>query len=555
MAGVGEQYDVVVLGTGAAGLTAALAAAQDGARVGLFEKGEFIGGTTALSGAVCWIPNNRHMLEAGLDDSREDALRYLESLSHGLINPELAAAFVDTAPQVIDWLEESTDLTFQLVAGFPDYHPENPGGKPGGGRSLDPGVFSYQELGPWGDRVVMHNRNAFGTLIDIPLGGGAGIPEEVLAYRQEHDMRGGGPALVGALLHELVKLRVEPVTEARAVELQVVDGCVRGVVFDTPNGLVEVSAGAVVLATGGFEWDQQLVRDFLRGPIDVPSSIPTNTGDGLRMAMAAGVALGNMREAWWVPVAFVPGELNYGRQQVYHPQRERHLPGSIVVNRNGHRFTNEATNYNAFGSALHHFDPVRFDYANLPCWLIMDQGFIDRYGFGGSEPGDPSWLTRFDDLTELAVSTGIDPDGLAATVSRWNTMAAAGRDEDFGRGQSAYDRWNGDHSFSGSPRACLAPLTDAPYYVVELHSGTLGTKGGPKTTVDGQAIDPSGRPIPGLYAAGNAMAGVTGMVYGGAGGTIGPAMTFGYRAGRHAASMRDAAEQTADDSPVLADRS
>ena len=203
----------------------------------------------------------------------------------------------------------------------------------------------------------MHNRNAFGTLIDIPLGGGAGIPEEVLAYRQEHDMRGGGPALVGALLHELVKLGVEPVTEARAVELQVVDGCVRGVVFDTPNGLVEVSAGAVVLATGGFEWDQQLVRDFLRGPIDVPSSIPTNTGDGLRMAMAAGVALGNMREAWWVPVAFVPGELNYGRQQVYHPQRERHLPGSIVVNRNGHRFTNEATNYNAFGSALHHLRP------------------------------------------------------------------------------------------------------------------------------------------------------------------------------------------------------
>ena len=276
--------------------------------VGLFEKGEFIGGTTALSGAVCWIPNNRHMLEAGLDDSREDALRCLESLSHGLINPELAAAFVDTAPQVIDSLEESTDLTFQLVAGFQDYHPENPGGEPGGGRSLDPGVFSYQQLGSWVDRVVMHNRNAFGTLIDIPLGGGAGIPEEVLSYRQEHDMRGGGPALVGALLHELVKLRVEPVTEARAVELRVRDGRGRGVAFDTPNGRIEVSTGAVVLATGGFEWDQQLVRDFLRGPIDVPSWIPTNTGDGLRMAMAAGSALGNMREAWWVPVAFVPGE-------------------------------------------------------------------------------------------------------------------------------------------------------------------------------------------------------------------------------------------------------
>lgn len=535
-------YDVVVLGTGAAGLVAAVAAADAGASVGVFEKADRIGGTTALSGGTTWIPVNPHQDAVGVSDCRADALAYLESLSHGMIDPLLAAVLVDTGPELIRWLERATPVRFHIATGLPDYHPEHPGGKPQGGRSLDPALFSFRELGEWADRMVMPDRIPRLMLTETALGGGNGIavpPDR--AGRRAGDWRGCGHALVGGLLKALLDRGIEPVTGARAVSLHAdVDG-VTGVRLDTPDGPADVTARrGVVIATGGFEWDPGLVRSFLRGPMTSPASVPSNTGDGLRMAMAAGAMLANMREAWWVPTVEPPGDEAFGRQRARLVLRERTLPGSIMVNRQGRRFTNEAANYNALGGAFHQFDPVAFEYANLPCWLIFDAEYLRRYGFFTTPAGGcaPDWVARADSIGELADGIGVPGVALRKTITRWNRHAAAGSDPDFQRGVSAYDGWNGDHERYPGPGATLGPLTEPPFYAVPVRSGALGTKGGPRTDADGRVLGLDGAPIAGLYAAGNAMAGVTGMVYGGAGGTLGPAMVFGYRAGQHAAGRR-----------------
>jgi succinate dehydrogenase/fumarate reductase flavoprotein subunit len=534
------SHDVVVLGTGAAGLVAALAAHDRGADVGLYEKGAVVGGTTALSGGIVWIPNNHHAAAAGLSDSREDALAYLDSLSLGAIDPALATALIDTGPEVVRWLEATTPLRLRVVKGYPDYHPEHPGGKPGGGRSLDPELFDYVALGPWADRVARPPSLPRLTLIEIPLGGGSGaIDPADMDERDHRDSRGRGQALVGALVRACLDRGIEPATGARAIELIRQDGRVTGVHFAPAGPVDDVAARrGVVIATGGFEWEPTLVRAFLRGPMTSPTTIPTNTGDGLRMALSAGAAVGAMAEAWWVPTLEIPGELLYGRQRARLVLRERTLPRSILVNRRGRRFANEAANYNALGGAFHQFDPSRFEYANLPCWLVFDHGYLTRYGLLDVEPDGavPSWLSTAASVGELAERNGVDAAGLVATVARWNELVRIGHDDDFGRGDSAYDGWSGDQQFLGSPQATLGPIDEPPYYAVEIHSGTLGTKGGPRTDVDGRVLDFDGRAIDGLYAAGNAMAAATGLVYGGAGGTLGPAVVFGYRAGRDAAT-------------------
>ncbi len=378
------------------------------------------------------------------------------------------------------------------------------------------------------------------NVAETPTGGGTGvIAPEVLAEREADEVEGLGRALVGSLLAGCLEQGVTPETGVRGTRLVVADGVVTGVEVTDADGTTRtVSAGAVVIATGGFEYDEDLVRDFLRGPMRLPAGVPTNTGDGLRMAMRVGAQLGNMREAWWVPVIELPGERADGGNNVFLILRERTLPRSILVNDRGQRFTNEAANYNALGGAFHAFDPTTFRYVNQPAHLVFDEGFVQRYGCFGNGPGTPvpDFIHRADSLTELAGLIGVPGHELEETVTRWNKMADAGHDDDFGRGDSAYDGWCGDRTQYPGQMATLGPLDTAPYYAVELVSSTLGTKGGPRTDVDGRVLDVDGAAIPGLFAAGNAMAGPTGMVYGGAGGTLGPAMVFGYRAGRAAAA-------------------
>ena len=537
------ETDVVVLGTGAAGLTAALSARGHGARVIVLEKSEKVGGTSAWSGGMIWIPNNPHMRDAGIADSREEALTYLQSLSHGMIDPLLAESFVDNGPVMVRWLEANSPVQFQLVPEFPDYHPEHPGGKPGGGRSLECPLFSYLDLGAARHNVTVgfNYGTAPITMEESTLG--RAVPREVpakeVARRAQFDERGCGQALIGRLYKGCLDGGIDIRTQARALNLLVEDGAVRGVQAHGPDGDLTIRArGGVILATGGFEWNKGLVTSFLRGPMTSPVSVPTNEGDGLIMCMRIGAALGNMREAWWMPAVEAPGDRGDGRIPTHLFASQRARPRSIMVNRAGKRFTNEAANYNAIGAAFHEQDVARFDYANLPCWFVFDQKHLDTYGFIDTRKGGgaPNWVTRAQTLRNLAEQLGIDADGLIATVARWNAHVAAGRDADFHRGESAHDNWWGDPQVKGRPAATLGEIAVGPFYAVEVKSGALGTKGGPKTDGHARVQHVDGQTIPGLYAAGNVMASAMGMTYGGAGGTLAPGMVFGFLAGKDAAA-------------------
>jgi succinate dehydrogenase/fumarate reductase flavoprotein subunit len=533
-----ETFDVVVLGTGAAALAAAIRASDGGANVGLFEKADTVGGTSAWSGGMVWIPVNPHMAELGIEDSREEALTYLNSLSHGLIDTDLAAALIDAGPEMVTWFEANTPVRFQIIKDFPDYHPEHPGAKPGGGRSLECPLYPFADLGAWQDRVTVGPQLSGNiTMSETSLGRGApsGVAPEELARRRIRDERGAGQGLIGPLLRACLDRQIEPRTGMRAVELIVDDGRVVGVRFETSDGSVDIGARrGVIIATGGFEWDPELVRAFARGPLARSASVPTNTGDGLKMAMRIGAGLANMREAWWVPTIDVPVGDRIAAWQV---NGERTRPHCIMVNKRGQRFTNEAANYNALGAAFHVIDVSSFDYINHPAWMVFDRHYLTRYGLAGFR-GDgptPEWIIEAPSIAELAAAIDVPVPALEGTVARWNELSARGEDADFGRGRSAHDRWWGDPSLGDGPQATLGPLDTAPFYAVQVYSGVLGTKGGPRTDGNGQVLDVDGRLIAGLYAAGNAMGSVMGMTYGGAGGTLGPALVFGYLAGRHAA--------------------
>jgi hypothetical protein len=258
------------------------------------------------------------------------------------------------------------------------------------------------------------------------------------------------------------------------------------------------------------------------------------------MAMRAGADLANISEAWWAPTFQAPGDEAFGRPRAALLLRERTLPRSIMVNRLGRRFADEAASYNAFGAALHQLDTARLDYANLPCWLVFDQGFVDRYGFHHTPPGGgapPAWVARGDTAAALAAVLGIDAGAFTATIERWNAHAATSEDPDFGRGANAHDRWLGDPDRPGAA-ATIGALDEPPFYAVAVSSGCLGTKGGPRTDLDGRVLDTRGAVIPGLFAAGNVAAAPTGRAYGGAGGTLGPIFVFARRAGRAAAGDR-----------------
>jgi succinate dehydrogenase/fumarate reductase flavoprotein subunit len=449
-----EAVDIVVIGTGAAGLTAAAVAADSGARVALFEKSDLVGGTTAWSGGQVWIPNNPHMAAVGVDDSRERAVTYIMSLSRGLLDQRLVEAYVDAGREMVEYLEARTPVNFYAVAGMPDYHPEFPGGSPEGGRTIECPIYSFAELGEWAERVTPspYFANPHITMSETPLGKAVPDPPSgaELERRRERDERGCGQGLVGRLLRACLDRGVEPRTGWAARELLVEERAVVGVTFDSPVGPVDVQARrGVILGSGGFEWDPELCRAFLRGPMSHPVSVETNTGDGLRMAMKAGAMLSNMREAWWIPVAW---------------SRPRGCP----------------------------------------------------HGWHVATPR-PNWPLESAPIRPVSVRQSAGSTPTAPTGTTQTSVVATA---------------------PSTAEATLGPLDAGPYYAVEIHSGCLGTKGGPQVDVNGQALDVDGLTIPGLYAAGNAMGSPFGMTYGGPGGTLGPAMVFGYIAALHAAGAR-----------------
>ncbi|CAM4175690.1 3-oxosteroid 1-dehydrogenase [Mycobacterium basiliense] len=530
-----QEFDVVVLGSGAAGLTSALTAAVAGASVAVFEKAPTIGGTTAVSGGIAWVPAHQRCPDRELTVA--DALRYLRAQSFGSMDDALVETFVRTGPTMLDFVEKHSGLRFEIAAGFPDYQPELPGGQPAGGRSLSAVPFDLGQVGDWAHRITRFPEDWSNVGFDAETR--ARLHSDIdTADPRSGNLCVAGAALIAGLLRGLLDTEVAIHTNAPAQDLIVEGGEVTGVRIGPPPESFNVRARrGVILGTGGFEWDPVLVQAFLRGPMHGAVSPPNNTGDGLRMAMAHGAELANMAEAWWVPIVRIPNDTIDGKQRSRSVRLERTRPRSIIVNQAGRRFVNEACDYNSMAGAFHYLDP-RGGYINDRGWIVVDSMHLQRYGFLGIEPGQPvpDWYCESRDLAELSIKTGIDAGGLARTIEQWNHNVATGADPDFGRGSSAYDGYWGDDRATTLAGKTLGPIDTPPYYAVPVVIGAMGTKGGPRTDRDARVLHVSGDPIAGLFAAGNAMAGATGRAYGGAGGTIGPAMVFGYRAGYAAAT-------------------
>lgn len=526
-----READVVVMGTGGAALVAAILAHDQGAKVLILEKTHQIGGTTAFSGGIPWIPMNRYMKEEGIEDSREEALTYIRRQTGGKEpNPALLEVYVDNAYKMIDYLHENTPLRFQVPHGYPDYHATLPGGKLVAGRSIDPLPFELNQLGEWAPLV--RNNPAFPPLTLQEGGAVGGVDFMKVAERMEKNIVTMGRALIAALFKAVLDRGIETLIETPGKELVLDDaGQVIGLVAEPKEGKMYIGARkGVILASGGFEWNEELVKTFLKGHATHPCSPPGNEGDALIMAMEAGAALGNMSEAWWYPAMQDP-TFEYEDRVLNQIGSGRFGPNSIIVNRHGRRFVHEGVGYNDMPKAFYNYDPVAFEWPNEPpVWMIFDQQLKDATMVLTMMPGDPvpDWVDQADNIRDLALKIGVDPDGLEQTVERWNENVRKGEDPDFHRAGTFFESYARG---GGNPAANLGTIEKGPFYALPIHYGTLGTNGGPRINEDGQVISLRGKPITGLYAAGNAAMGIMGQAYVSAGGTIGPAMTVGYLAG------------------------
>lgn len=523
-----SQREVVVVGSGAAGLAGAIAAHRAGARVTVVESTGFIGGTTSLSGGVGWFPVNHREMAGENRDSVDLAREYLRSLTVGDMDPDQSEQFISKAGEAAQWIEENSALEWELLP-YPDYHSEMPGGMEFGGRSL-----SARPVTPRPD-VAALLRPALSwrapvTHLEVMTNT---IDPNVIAQRTAAGTVTMGQALVAALLTTCLDEGIEIHTNTLAHTLIRQDDQVVGVQCTTVNG-EETFLGSVILAHGGFERDADYARAFLRLPNPAPTGAPGALGDGLRMAMAVGAELGNMSEAWWAPTIHVPGDEIDGAPLYRLLLSERSRPGSIMVDSHGRRFVNESQNYNDVGRSLQSFDAGSYSFDRAQSWLVFDKKYRDSYLVGPILPTDPDpeFFLKGNTITDLAHAMGVSPTNFNATIEQFNADAQVGVDSEFRRGESSYDRALGDPA-SAHPN--LRPLDSGPFYAVQVHAGTLGTKGGPRTDPEGRVRSVTGGVIEGLFAAGNASASSLGFAYPGAGGTIGPAITFGVLSGMAAA--------------------
>lgn len=558
----GQEYDVIVVGSGAAGMVAALTAAHQGLSTIVVEKAPHYGGSTARSGGGVWIPNNEVLKRDGVKDTPEAARQYLRAIIGDVVEPERIETYLQRGPEMLTFVLEHSPLKLCWVPGYSDYYPETPGGKPTG-RSVEPKPFDAKKLGedlpglepPYGkvpmNMVVMQQdyvrlnqlkRHPRGVLRSLKVGIRA-----TWAKATGKNLVGMGRALIAPLRIALREAGVPVLLNTALTDLYVEDGVVRGIYVADTNAqtgtdsseprLIRARRG-VILGSGGFEHNEQMRVKYQRAPITTEWTVgaKANTGDGILAAEKLGAALELMEDAWWGPTVPLVGAPWFALS-------ERNSPGSIIVNMSGKRFMNESMPY---VEACHHMYGGEYGQGpgpgeNIPAWLIFDQQYRDRYIFAGLQPGQriPSkWLesgviVKADTLAELAEKAGLPADALAATVQRFNGFARSGTDEDFHRGESAYDRYYGDPTNKPNPN--LGEISHGPFYAAKMVPGDLGTKGGVRTDVHGRALRDDGSVIEGLYAAGNVSSPVMGHTYPGPGGTIGPAMTFGYLAALHLA--------------------
>jgi glycine/D-amino acid oxidase-like deaminating enzyme len=556
--------DVLVAGTGAGGFAAAHTARMAGLDVLMVEKDDLVGGTTAYSAGVIWIPVNHHQARHGVTDSREQALAYLSSHLGNVFDRDRAEAFVDAGPIMLDAFEREGLVAYTLAPTWADYHPDEEGGSQGG-RSLVPDEYDGRALGDWFDRLraPIPTMMAFGGMMvgrnDIPhvfrmssdarsaLHVGkmvARFARDRLTHRRGTRLVNGN-AMIARLLRAALDRGIAMWTKAPLIDLTIDSGRVTGATVMREGKPVAIHARrGVVLATGGFPGNSDLKRELYAhvgaGKAHVPLPPPGNEGDGLRLAQKAGGLFHRDvdQPCAWTPVSMVPQP--NGRPIPFPHFVDRGKPGIISVDRRGQRFANEAQSYHVFVPAL--IEACRDD-ADVEGWIIADHRAIRRFGLGAVGPSPVrlgpflrnGYLKRGKTPAELARACGIDPDGLTRTIAAFNGPAARGEDPQFQRGTDAYQRFNG--AIGHRPNPCLAPLDTPPFYAVRIVPSELGTFAGIRTDAKARVVTASGEPVPGLYAVGNDAASVMGGTYPAAGITIGPALTFGWIAGRDLAGL------------------
>lgn len=556
------DWDVIVVGSGNGGMTAAITAKLRGAgKVLLIEKSELYGGTSALSGGGVWIPNNRYAKAAGAQDSVAEARDYLRhTIPSGDVPEHLLDVYLQRAPEMLDLLHNHTCVRYESLDHYPDYYSDKPGAK-AGHRSLEPETFAHSDLGDEApflqlnhqmmylfDRIGITQVEAQVLMSRSPgwmkvmLGMLWGYWKDVAWWRTHKRGRRltCGSAGVARLRKAMMDLDI-PLWRNTALQALVTqDNRVTGItVLQNGASKTLLASKGVILAAGGFENNQQMREQYLPKPTNTAWSAAHkgNTGDAIRAAQALGAATRLMDGAWWCTTLKVPGEA-LPRLSIM----EKSLPGCVVVDPQGKRISNESQNYMAYQREFF----ARHSEQNpcYPAWMVFDNRFRSRYIVGPvfNKAMQPDWalpkdflgdqfMQRGATLAELAQKIGVNAEGLAATVQRFNTFAKTGVDEELQRGASVYDRYYGDPSVTPNP--CLAALDQAPFYAVRLDPGDFGTQGGLAINEHAQVLREDGSVIDGLYATGNCSAAIL-PTYPGPGSTLGPAMTFGYLAALHA---------------------
>lgn len=500
------EADFVVVGSGC-GMAGALAAAVAGQSVIVLESLGITGGTMALSGGVCWVPNNSVMRAEGIEDSREAALTYLGICTNGCVDQALAEAFVDRAPEMADFIEENTDMTW-MISDFRrcyEYHPE-----------FDGAVFRGRSIYPYVDAKPARR----GPVLAQALADGI--------------EKAGGQITCNTKAERLITRQLDEDGKREVLGVRAVDAKGENIYIKANKG--------VLLAAGGYDWNEEMRNSFLHYASKYTDSCVGCDGSGIQMAMAVGAALTNMDDAWGYPVAKMASEEGYADGSG-HIGFSKSAPGTVMVNRYGERFCDEASDYDTVWRSFTAFNTWNnqddFGWRNLPAFFILDNAAQEMVGFDyiHKDPENaPDYIYRADTLRELAEKLGIDPDGFEASIAEFNENAANGVDPKFHRGESLYDLLWSQSDMTPieelTPAKTLRPLDTPPYWGFEVSTGMLGTCGGAKVNERAQVIDCFGNPIPRLYCCGNnSGVGAPGAGYTGGGSTVAPALTFAYIAG------------------------
>jgi 3-oxosteroid 1-dehydrogenase len=542
-----SEVDVVVVGAGAAGMCAALAAAKQGLEVVLVERSGYFGGSTARSGGGVWMPGNAALRDAGQvsPDDLAQAKLYLDSIVGDEVPKIRRDTYLERGPEVLDFIHANTPLRFTWVPQYADYHPEAPGGRVSG-RSCEPIPMDARFLGAELDRLHPQYTKAPANLIvtqadyrKLSLGlrtwRGPATMAKVLLKRVLSLLRGQkmfamGNAIAIGLRQGLLDCGVPVLYETELTGLALEDGRVTGVRVDREGQEATIAARrGVVLGSGGFEKNLAMREEHQPHPtsVDWTTGSQFNTGGGIAAGVEAGASTDLMDDAWWGPTIPLPNG-------PWFCLAERNLPGSLIVNQAGQRYMNEALPYVEAVHAM--YDGEATGVGHVPSWMVIDQRYRNRYLFAGLSPRQPfpgRWykhgtVKKAATLEELAAEIEVPAQALTATVDRFNGFARRGVDEDFHRGESAYDKYYSDPTVKPNPS--LHSIDQGPFYAVKIVPGDLGTKGGLVTDERARVLRADGSVIEGLYAAGNVSSAVMGHTYAGPGATIGPALAFGYLA-------------------------